>query len=257
MPLSYSARSKLCRNAISQNLLNLMDEKETNLAVAVDVTAKKELLHLADLLGPHLCVLKTHVDIIEDFDEDLIVQLQAYADKHRFYLFEDRKFADIGNTVKLQYEKGIYKIAKWAHITNAHALPGQGIVQGLKEIGQPLGRGLLLLAEMSSKGSLFTESYTQACIEMAQAHADYVIGFISQRKLLPDPSFIHFTPGVSLSQAGDALGQCYLTPETVIKKNGTDIVIVGRSIIQAKNPLEEAIRHRKAAWEAYQSYSSC
>ena len=53
-----------------------------------------------------------------------------------------------------QYRDGVYRIASWSHLVNAHLVPGPGIIDGLKTVGAPLRRGLLLLAEMSSKGTL-------------------------------------------------------------------------------------------------------
>ena len=32
------------------------------------MTSKSELLTLADKLGPHICMLKTHADIVRDWD---------------------------------------------------------------------------------------------------------------------------------------------------------------------------------------------
>lgn len=170
--------------------------------------------------------------------------------KHHFLLFEDRKFADIGNTVTDQYGKGIYKIANWADITNAHILPGPGIITGLKKVGLPLKRGLLLLAEMSSEGSLTDKSYAQHAVEMALQFSDFVIGFISQRQLLSDPRFLFMTPGVHLHTSQDPLGQRYRTPEKAID-SGTDIIIVGRAIYNAKDPKQEASLYRQTAWNAY------
>ncbi|MFQ5729254.1 MAG: orotidine 5'-phosphate decarboxylase, partial [Waddliaceae bacterium] len=146
--MTFADRAKLCENPTAKKLLTLMHEKETNLAVNADVTAKKDLLRFADLVGPHISVLKTHIDILRDFDRTFIAELKQLAEKHQFLVFEDRKFADIGAIAKMQYEQGSYEIASWADITNAHPLPGPGIVQGLKEVGLPLGRGLLLVAEM-------------------------------------------------------------------------------------------------------------
>lgn len=251
--LTYLQRAKYCQNPTAIKLLELMVEKESNLAVSLDVTSSAKLLELAHLLGPQICILKTHIDILEDFHFDFTQELAALAEKHQFLIFEDRKFADIGHTVKLQYEKGVYQIAKWAAITNAHPIPGPGIIQGLKEVGLPLGNGLLLLAEMSSQGSLATGAYTTCAVQMALEHPDFVIGFITQKKLTSEPHLINLTPGVQIEQQQDALGQQYVTPETAIIKNETDVIIVGRGIYQASDPLQAAKVYRERGWQAYQA----
>ena len=129
----YRQRADLCQNPTAKALFKLMHEKKTNLAIAADVTSKEKLLSLAEILGPEICVFKTHIDIIDDFTWDLIEKLQAIAEKHQFLIFEDRKFADIGSTVRSQYQGGVHRIAEWAHITNAHTVPGPGIIEGLKQ----------------------------------------------------------------------------------------------------------------------------
>jgi len=50
----------------------------------------------------------------------------------------------------------------------------------------------------------------------------------------------------------DALKQQYTTPADVIGA-GSDIIIVGRGIYGAEDPVASAKKYRKVAWDAYQN----
>ncbi|KAJ7068389.1 Orotidine 5'-phosphate decarboxylase [Mycena amicta] len=257
---TYAERAQRHTNPAARLLLETIDRKKSNLAVSVDVAHAKDFLNIIDVVGPFVCLVKTHIDIIEDFTPQIITDLQTLSAKHDFVIFEDRKFADIGNTVALQYSSGVHKIASWSHITNAHPVPGPSVIAGLSSVGLPLGRGLLLLAEMSTKGSLATGSYTEAAVQMARANQDFVIGFIAQRRMdgvgadsSEDEDFLILTPGVGLDVKGDAMGQQYRTPQQVVEESGCDVIIVGRGIY-GKDPSQvvaEAKRYQEAGWEAY------
>ncbi|BBB15266.1 orotidine 5'-phosphate decarboxylase [Candidatus Rickettsiella viridis] len=251
--LPYTDRLNYCVNKTAKRLCEIIASKQSNLCLSADITDSEKLLNLVDRVGSEICLLKTHIDILSDFDANFLIALKVLAQKHTFLIFEDRKFADIGHTVKQQYAGGLYKIVEWADISNAHTVPGPGIIQGLQEVGSFKQRGLLLLAEMSSVGSLARGSYTQASVKMAEDYTDFVMGFIAQRQLTQNPGLIHMTPGVQWHQVDDSLGQRYILPEQAILENGTDIIIVGRGIYQASDPLLEARRYREAAWEAYLS----
>jgi len=249
--LSFSARAAFCHSEQAKKLFQLMDAKQTNLALSADVTSAKDLIDLAEQMGPHICLLKTHIDMINDFTPKLIQVLKKLAREYQFLLFEDRKFADIGNTVKNQYAHGIYHIAEWADIINAHSLPGPGVVTGLAEVGLLLNRGLLLIAEMSSAGHLMDHRYVEHTLAIAKQFPNFVIGFITQKALSSEPQWLYLTPGIQLVEGYDHLGQQYITPFDAIFNRGSDIIIVGRGILRAKDKVVTAHLYRKEAWRAY------
>lgn len=180
-------------------------------------------------------------------------------------IFEDRKFVDIGNTVQMQYHAGALRISEWADFVNASLLAGDGIVEALSKVGTaehfPFKgeRGLLLLAEMITKGSLATGLYTTSCIESARRHRDFVAGFVATRALTDaqcstvadhEEDFVVFTTGVNRAVKGDPLGQQYQTPEAAIAR-GADFIISGRGIYAANDPVEAVKLYRDEGWTAY------
>lgn len=188
--------------------------------------------------------------------------MKRLSEKHEFVIFEDRKFVDIGNTVQKQYKGGVLRIHDWAHIVNCTVLPGPGIVQALEETIQSGGiadRGLLILAEMTSKGSLATGSYTQASIDIARQYPNTVMGWVATRELsrlsksqADDEDFLVFTTGVNISSKGDALGQQYQTPTSAMA-GGSDFLIAGRGIYAASDPVVAVKEYQKAGWDAYKA----
>jgi orotidine 5'-phosphate decarboxylase subfamily 1 len=178
----------------------------------------------------------------------LVPSLQELAERYNFLIFEDRKFADIGNTVSLQYSAGIYRIVDWADLVTVHAVPGPGGVAGLKKAVGDRIRGGFLLVEMSSAGNLCTPEYRASALAIAQTHSDFVVGFIAMSPT--HENFLTITPGVQLASKGDGLGQTYRDPKTVVKA-GSDVIVVGRGITGAKDVEEAAALYQREGWEGY------
>ena len=222
------------------------------------------LQNLKDL-GPYIAVLETHIDVVQDFSIETVHKLKSLAKKHNFLIFEDRKFVDIGNTVQMQYHGGALRISEFAHIVNLSILGGEGIVEALSQVVSASDfpyrdeRAFILLADMTSKGSLATGIYISKCVELARVHNKAVIGFIAMRTLATIPvdtppldteDFLIFTTGVNQKSKGDKLGQQYQTPTGAIQ-GGADFIIAGRGIYAANNPVQAAQSYQKEGWEAY------
>ncbi|KAI9779530.1 MAG: orotidine 5'-phosphate decarboxylase [Geoglossum umbratile] len=128
----YEVRANAQAHPLARYLLQLMALKETNLCVSADVRTAAALLALAEQVGDSICVLKTHCDMIEDWNDETALSMREVALRKGFCIFEDRKFGDIGSTVQKQYTSGPFKIVRWANLTNAHIFPGPSIITALK-----------------------------------------------------------------------------------------------------------------------------
>ncbi|WP_336732123.1 orotidine-5'-phosphate decarboxylase [Chryseobacterium sp. VD8] len=240
---SYEQKLEAAQHSVSKKLLETALAKQSNLIASADVTTTQELLDLAEKVGPHIIALKTHIDIISDFEyEKTITPLKALAAKHNFLLMEDRKFADIGNTQELQFTSGVFKITDWADFVTSQVIGGFESLDCFKNVG------VVAIIGMSSKGALTTSAYREEALKIASSHPN-VIGGVSQNAH-PEEMLL-FTPGVNLADSGDGKGQQYNTPEHVFKTLHTDFIIVGRGIYKAENAEQAAQTYKNEGWKAY------
>ncbi|WP_353151112.1 orotidine-5'-phosphate decarboxylase [Chryseobacterium sp.] len=240
---SYEQKLQNAEHSVSKKLLEVALAKKSNLIASADVTTTQELLALAEKVGPHIVALKTHIDIISDFQyEKTILPLKEIAAKHQFLLMEDRKFADIGNTQELQFTSGVFKITDWADFVTSQVIGGFESLDCFKNVG------VVAIVGMSSKGTLTTASYREEALKVALSHPN-VIGGVSQNKIPED--LLLFTPGVNLADSGDGKGQQYNTPEHVFTTLHTDFIIVGRGIYKSDDPEASAVTYKNEGWNAY------
>ena len=242
--LSYEQKLEITENSFAKKILEIAIEKKSNLIASADFITTKELLDFADFVGPHIVALKTHIDILNDFDADeTILPLKDLATKHNFLLMEDRKFADIGNTQELQFSYGTYKISNWADLVTSH------VIGGSKSLDCFMNVGVVAILGMSSEGTLTDSHYREEALKVIENHPN-IIGCVAQNQI--SDNLLLFTPGVNLGTTGDDKGQQYNSPEHVIKNYGTDFIIVGRGIYKADEPEQEALRYKNEGWKAYQ-----
>ena len=242
--LSYEQKLEVAEHSFAKKILEIAIAKKSNLIASADFITTKELLDFADFVGPHIVALKTHIDILNDFDADeTILPLKDLATKHNFLLMEDRKFADIGNTQELQFSYGTYKISNWADLVTSH------VIGGSKSLDCFMNVGVVAILGMSSQGTLTDSHYREEALKVIENHPS-IMGCVAQNEV--SDQLLLFTPGVNLGTTGDDKGQQYNSPEHVIINYGTDFIIVGRGIYKADEPEQEALRYKNEGWKAYQ-----
>lgn len=244
-------------NPLTEKLVNAMRRKRTNVVLSLDVENSDSFFHILESVADDIVMVKTHIDILKDFSPGFLSRARELCAEKDIILFEDRKFADIGNTVKMQYRSGVYKISDWAEFITVHCIAGESILKGLFEGLE--NRSSFLLAKMSAKNNLISEDYTRKVLEIGRKNASVVSGFIGHgstgteiellKKKVPE-GFLLLMPGVQFTEKGDTLGQTYIPPDIAVR-GGADCIIVGRGITHAANPQEAAGRYREVGWTEY------
>ena len=211
-----------------QRIQQLRDHIQTSskICVAIDRRTTADIKPFIEALGPHVGCIKLHADMIEDFDASFVEYLCDAKTRFGCLFWEDRKLADIGQTMQHQLCHPLYNIAAWADIVSCHALVGAESLQALSAVAPSMM--LVLIAQMSSAGNTLDTAYTQQAIRVAQ-QVESVVGIVCQTEQPDAAPLLTFVPGIASSSVSqDDCGQRY---HSTAQKTFADVWVIGRAIV--------------------------
>ena len=211
--------------------------------VAVDKHNLNDALSLADSLDPALCRLKVGKEL---FTVCGIQIIQAFH-KRGFEVFLDLKFHDIPNTTA-QAVLSAADMGVW--MTNIHAMVGTDTMRLCKSRLQDGGYDTLLIAVTvltSMTQANLSELGIQRSVSEQVRHLaglthdsglDGVVCSAQEAQLLKQKfgkQFKLITPGIRLVEDAKDDQARICTPAQALQ-NGSDYLVIGRSITNASNP---------------------
>ena len=215
--------------------------------VALDYETEKEALGLVDQLEPSLCRLKVGKEMFTTLGTNFVKQLH----NRKFDVFLDLKFHVIPNTVA-RAVRSAADLGVW--MVDLHASGGLRMMEEAKKILEPYGKeaplliGVTVLTSMEDLDLLqigINASPMEQVIRLAhltqRAGLDGVVCSPQEVEILRKnlgANFKLITPGIRPvgSEFGDQ--RRVMTPAAAIR-SGSDYLVIGRPITQAKNPAEE------------------
>jgi len=213
------------------------------LFIAIDQNDINIAKGLIQKLPPEICGIKVGKELFTACGPEIIEWIQ----EKRFKVFLDLKYHDIPNTVK----KACFVASKMGvSILNVHAQGGMDMMLAAKEgidksNNSPYLIAVTLLTSMDSNGLKdigFTTTVNEHILNLAknanQANLDGIVcsakDITNIKRELPE-KFLYVTPGIRLSNSSQDDQKRISTPLEAVKM-GSNILVIGRPITQAKNP---------------------
>ena len=218
--------------------------------IACDFESKKQLDEFLAKMGNEKPFLKIGMELFYKEGAPLVVELKEKGYK----IFLDLKLHDIPNTVY----KAMKNLAKLGvDITNVHAGGGIEMMKAAKRGLDEEASGAKLIAvtiltslddkaltdELGIKMTA-NEAVRQYASNAAKAGLDGIVCSPYEAPIAKEFNLLSVTPGIRL--AGDSVGdQKRVATPSFAKEQGSDYIVVGRSITGAENPLEAYLKCKR------------
>ena len=215
----------------------------TPIVVALDFSTANEALEMASRLDPKLCRVKVGKELFTRCGPSIVEALQQQG----FEVFLDLKFHDIPNTAAMAV-KAAAELGVW--MVNVHCSGGLRMMQACREVlesfeKKPLLIGVTVLTSMERSDlsglGLDVEPQEQVLRLAKLAEEAGLDGLVCSAQEAPalkaqHPSLQLVTPGIRPAGSAKDDQRRILTPKDAMKA-GSDFLVIGRPITQAKDPV--------------------
>lgn len=236
--------SDFMKNQVEDTIRRLIQKKMSNICLAVDDFDLDRVIQAIEDLGDKIVMIKIQTELYSDLSR--WTDFQSIAKKKEVVILNDRKYCEIAHGFELQFGNGPAEDA----ITMV-PLSGPGQLESFKKVKED-GQAVFLVLEMGNVGSLIGPEYKRNVISLAHKYRQEVAGFIT-RGTTPS-NFLNIITGVHHERNYDDDDQCYIRPD-VAMKNGGDLAIIGRGIMEAWSDdgvhIKVCENYRKQMWDIY------
>lgn len=219
---------------------------QSPIVVAIDKADMKSALMLADTLDPSLCRVKVGKELFTRCGPEIIKQLH----NRGFEVFLDLKFHDIPNTTA-QAVLAAADMGVW--MVNVHATAGEQAMTLSKQRLLDGGYDTLLIAvtvltsmdemalHQTGVNGTLDEQVTRLASLTKNSGLDGVVCSAQEAAVLKamlGSDFKLVTPGIRMADDSRDDQQRICTPRQAVEQ-GSDYLVIGRSITTADNPSEK------------------
>lgn len=224
-----------------------MSVSKKPIIVALDYPEQAAALQMASLLDPQHCRVKVGKELFTRAGPDVVEALQ----KRGFEVFLDLKFHDIPNTTAMAV-KAAAELDVW--MVNVHASGGRRMMEAAANVLSQKAHNRTLLIAVTVLTSMEKTDLKEIGIELdlslhverlahltAQSGLDGVVCSAQEapmlRKSLPT-DFCLVTPGIRPAESVSGDQKRIMTPVEALR-HGSDYLVIGRPITQAKDPADQ------------------
>ncbi|CAM9098285.1 orotidine-5'-phosphate decarboxylase [Mycoplasma todarodis] len=215
-------------------------EYNSKIIIACDFNSKEEVYSLVDKLKGKKLFLKLGMQLLYKEGFDFIKELKSQGHN----IFIDLKVHDIPNTAK----NAVKSIATYEpDFITIHALNGIEAMKAMQSAVENKNSKLLAVTILTSMGQEDMESMninvpvkSEVDTLLGLAKKAGIWGAVSSAQESPmvkKHGMFSITPGIRLESDENQDQKRVLTPYKAIK-NGSDFIVVGRTITQSKTPLK-------------------